>query len=121
LKKKSKLFLKEVLEHKREQFLTRANLYKVKIQFNTSKYSLIKQKMNPATPEELLEIIDYYIIRLHLNMESFSLLENFFKQNSNIYCKRLFVEFEGLIKSNENLINYATLKPRFYTAFDKLE
>ena len=47
--------------------------------------------MNPATPEELLEIIDYYIVRLHLNMESFSLLENFFKQNSNIYCKRLFV------------------------------
>lgn len=50
LKKKSKLFLKEVLEHKREQYLTRANLYKVKIQFNSSKYSLIKQKMNPATP-----------------------------------------------------------------------
>jgi hypothetical protein len=51
LKKKSKLFLKEVLEYKRDQYLSRTNMYKVKIQFNSSKYSLIKQKINPATPE----------------------------------------------------------------------
>ncbi len=74
LKKKSKLFLKEVLEFKREQYLSRTNMLKVKVQFNVSKNSLIKQRMNPATPEELLEIIDYYLIRLHLNMESFTLL-----------------------------------------------
>jgi hypothetical protein len=60
----------------------------------------VRQKINPATPEELLEIIDYYLVRLHLNMESFALLEKFFKENVNIYCKRLFVEFESLIKQN---------------------
>jgi hypothetical protein len=49
-------------------------MYKVKIQFNTSRYSLIKQKISPATPEELLEIIDFYIIRLLLNLESFATL-----------------------------------------------
>lgn len=93
LKKKSKLFLKEVLEYKRDQYVSRTNLLKVKIGFVSSKYSLIKQKLNPATPEELLELIDFYLIRLHLNMESFSLLEKFFKENSNVYCKRLFMEF----------------------------
>ena len=71
LQKKSKLFLKEVLEQKREHYLSRVNLFKVKIQFNTSKYSLIRQKIGPATPEEMLEIIDYYLVRIHLTMESF--------------------------------------------------
>ncbi len=51
LKKKSKLFLKEVLEYKRDQYVSRTNLLKVKIGFVSSKYSLIKQKLNPATPE----------------------------------------------------------------------
>lgn len=68
LKKKSKLFLKEVLEFKREEYMSRANLFKVKIQFNNSKNSLVKQKLAPATPEELLEVIDFYLIKLHLNM-----------------------------------------------------
>jgi|JI6StandDraft_1071083.scaffolds.fasta_scaffold346084_1 hypothetical protein len=93
LKKKSKLFLKEVLEFKREQYLSRANLFKVKIQFNTSKYSLIRQKIVPATPEELLEVIDFYLVKLHLNMESFTLLDKFFRDNQTIYCKRLFEQF----------------------------
>lgn len=50
LKKKSKLFLKEILEFKREQYLSKTNTLKVKITFPTSKNSLIKQKLNPATP-----------------------------------------------------------------------
>lgn len=71
--------------------MSRTNMLKVKSQFNVSKNSLIKQKMNPATPEELIEIIDYYLIRLHLNMESFALLEKFFHLTQTIYCKRLFL------------------------------
>jgi hypothetical protein len=50
LKKKSKFFLKDILDFKREQYLSRSNMLKVKIQFPTSKNSLIKQKLNPATP-----------------------------------------------------------------------
>lgn len=50
-KKKSKYFLKDILEFKREQYLSKPNMMKVKISFNSSKYSLIKQKLNPATPE----------------------------------------------------------------------
>ena len=65
----------------------------MKLQFNTSKNSLIKQKLNPATPEELLEIIDFFLISLLLNSESYVLLEKFFKDNQLIYCKRLFVVF----------------------------
>lgn len=51
LKKKSKYFLKDLLEFKREQYLAKANMLKVKISFNPSRNSLIKQKLNPATPE----------------------------------------------------------------------
>ena len=51
LKKKSKYFLKDILQFKRQQYLSRQNMLKVKISFNTSKNSLIKQKLNPATPE----------------------------------------------------------------------
>jgi hypothetical protein len=50
LKKKSKYFLKDILDFKREQYLSRSNMLKVKIQFPTSKNSLVKQKLNPATP-----------------------------------------------------------------------
>jgi hypothetical protein len=65
-------------------------MLKVKISFNTSKNSLIKQKLNPATPEELLEIIDFFLIRWHLDMNMFVPLENFFSNNPSIYCKKLF-------------------------------
>lgn len=49
-KNKSKYFLKDILDFKREQYLSKPNMMKVKISFNQSKYSLIKQKLNPATP-----------------------------------------------------------------------
>jgi hypothetical protein len=65
-------------------------MLKVKITFNTSKNSLIKQKLNPATPEELLEIIDFCLIKWHLDMNMFVQLENFFSNNSSIYCKKIF-------------------------------
>lgn len=54
LKKKSKYFLKDILDFKREQYLSRSNMLKVKIQFPTSKNSLVKQKLNQPTAEELL-------------------------------------------------------------------
>ena len=54
LKKKSKYFLKEVLELNREYYLSRVNFFKVKVQFTPSRYSLVRSKISPATPEELL-------------------------------------------------------------------
>ena len=54
LRKKSKYFLKDILEFKRDQYLSKINMFKVKISFNTSKNSLVKQKLPSATPEELL-------------------------------------------------------------------
>lgn len=54
LRKKSKYFLKDILEFKRDQYLSKINMFKVKIPFNTSKNSLVKQKLPSATPEELL-------------------------------------------------------------------
>lgn len=121
LKKKSKYFLKDMLDLKREQYLSRSNLFKVKIQFNSSKNSLVKQKLAPANPEELLEIIDFYTIRWFLDMGMFAPLEAFFAANPAIYCRRLYSEFEGIIRSNPKLVDYPTLKPRFFAAFDKSE
>ena len=51
LKKRSKLFLKEVLEYKRDFYLAQANTSKVKKAFFTSKYSVVKLKLPPITAE----------------------------------------------------------------------
>jgi hypothetical protein len=50
LKRKSKYFIKDILDFKREQYLSKSNIFKVKIQFQTSKNSLVKQKLAAATP-----------------------------------------------------------------------
>ncbi len=63
---------------------------KVKITFNPSKYSLIRPKLPAATPEELLEIIDFSLIKWFLEMGMFKQLEDFFLINQTIFCKRLF-------------------------------
>lgn len=52
-------------------------------------------------------------------MSMFGALETFFTNNPVIYCKRLYTEFENLIRNNPKLIDFPTLKPRFFAAFDK--
>ena len=64
LKKKSKLFLKEVMEYKRDLYLAQTTTSnKIKKSFFTSKNSPIKQKLREVTAEELLEIIDFTLIK----------------------------------------------------------
>ena len=49
LKRKAKLFLKDVLQNKRDNYLGRGSGSKLKIRFNVSKYSLIKPKLQDVT------------------------------------------------------------------------
>lgn len=122
LKKKSKLFLKEILEFKREQYLLKSSASaKMVINLKSSKNSLVKPKLNPASPEQMLEIIDFSLIRWFLDMGMYRHLEDFFQANPIIFCKRLFGEFESQIRNNAKLVDFPTLKPRLFTAFDRLE
>jgi hypothetical protein len=63
---------------------------KVKIRFNVSKYSLIKPRLQDATVENLLEVIDFTLIKWFLDMSYFRQLEEFFLNNPIIFCKNLF-------------------------------
>lgn len=53
LKRKAKLFLKDVLQNKRDAYVERSagakESNKIKIRFNVSKYSLIKPKLQDVT------------------------------------------------------------------------
>lgn len=51
LKKKSKLFLKEVLEYKRDMYSAQASMSKVKKTFFISKSSVVKVKLPSVTAE----------------------------------------------------------------------
>ncbi len=124
LKRKAKLFLKDVLQTKREFYVEKQGSKessKVKIRFNVSKYSLIKPRLQDATVENLLEVIDFTLIRWFLDMSYFRQLEEFFLNNPIIFCKNLFEEIQNSIKNNAKLVEFPTLKPRLYTAFDRVE
>ena len=54
LKKKSKIFLKEILSYKREVFSAQATTSKMKKSFFTSRNSFVKFKLASVTAEELL-------------------------------------------------------------------
>jgi hypothetical protein len=51
LKRQAKIFLKEVLQNRRDFYVSKMSMIKVKMQFNSSKYSLIKPKLSSATTE----------------------------------------------------------------------
>ena len=54
-------------------------------------------------------------------MNMLNALEKFLSTNPTIHCHRLFPEFDSLIRTNEKLIEYPTLKPRLFAAFNKIQ
>lgn len=84
-----------------------------------SKYTLVG-KLPAATLEEILETIDYALIKWYFENNDYKSLEEFLKNNVKIYCKGLFEEFETEFKSNK-LREHPTLVPRLFAAFGKTE
>lgn len=54
-------------------------------------------------------------------MSYFRQLEEFFLNNPIVFCKNLFEEIQNSIKNNAKLVEFPTLKPRLYMAFDRIE
>lgn len=69
----------------------------------------------------MLEVIDVTLIKWFLDMSYFRQLEEFFLANPLIFCTNLFPEIQNSIKNNAKLVEFPTLKPRLYMAFDRTE
>ena len=103
MKRKSKLFIKEVLEQKREFYLSQGVSGKIKKSFPRAKNSLIKGSLASVTSEELLEIIDFTLIKWYFEMGMLRQLEDFLLANPSLYCQKYFSEFEDNIRKNPKL------------------
>jgi len=121
-KKRAKLFLKEVLEFKRDKFIAEASKQhlKEKLHYQTSKYSQSGVKFQDATLEEILEMVDYALIKWYLEGGVYKNLEEFLSSTPRIYCTGLYSDFDNDLRSNK-LREWATLVPRLYAAFGKLD
>ena len=55
------------------------------------------------TSEELLEIIDFTLIKWYFEMGMLRQLEDFLLANPSLYCQKYFSEFEDNIRKNPKL------------------
>ncbi|KRW98817.1 WD40-repeat-containing domain [Pseudocohnilembus persalinus] len=126
-KKQAEEFLAEILENRRIQYTQQQDInMKEKIEFSHSKQSLydFKQIEQSIILEELLELIDFVLIKIYIKIDNKKSLKDLFKRGE-LMCKNLYGELQTEITSKytnqENYQIVAQFQESFGKTIDALE
>ena len=117
--KEAKEFLRDVLEIKRAYYLSNyASNLKENLTFLTSSYSFNSFKSNQITVEELLEQIDFVLIKIYCDFPLHDKLKSFFT-NNKVFCRAMMGELEPRILEFKK--TNASIVAKFYENFGKIK
>lgn len=94
--KLAKEFLMEVLEHKRSSFITGYPNLKEILSFVTSNQNFNQAKFPNTQVIDLLELIDFALIKMYADLALTEKLKFFFT-NNKIYCRDMLTELEACL------------------------
>lgn len=117
--KLAKDFLRDVLENRRAYYLSNnASNLKENLIFLPSPHNFNTFKLSQTTIEELLEQIDFVLIKIYCEFALHDKLKSFFT-NNKVFCRAMMGELEPTILQFKN--TNASIVAKFYENFGKIK
>ncbi|CAD8051809.1 unnamed protein product [Paramecium primaurelia] len=123
LKYQTKEFFIEILEKKRAVLTSPQYAYSMKDKLNllTTTLNFNQNQWHPISCEQLLELIDFALIKLYLESQQyFPKLKSFLTSNQ-IYCIQMYTQLQGLFINNRGIEQQQGILAKFYESFNKID
>ncbi|CAD8157651.1 unnamed protein product [Paramecium pentaurelia] len=122
LKVQARDFLIEILEKKRAGLTTAQYAYsmKDKLTLLTSSQIYNQNQWHAIPCEQLLELIDFALIKAYLEALQLPKLKSFLSCNQ-IYCLSMYAELQAIFQNNKAIEQQQGILARFYESFNKID
>ncbi|CAD8065668.1 unnamed protein product [Paramecium sonneborni] len=122
LKLQARDFLIEILEKKRSILTSAQYAYsmKDKLTLLTSTQNYNQNQWHAIPCEQLLELIDFALIKAYLEAQQLQKLKSFLSCNQ-IYCLSMYAELQAIFQNNKAIEQQQGILARFYESFNKID